>query len=333
MGDCSSQKKGSKYNFVDMHQAYQDLQYRYLQLNPKIGPGSDIDAGLLGHPEKYTIDLDQEEESLVALRSENIKVRDFIERTADVADQDQFEERLRREMPSYYQTLKRFEEWLGKDSQGMNLLDEVVMNTVSDISSAYYGADEGLSGLEISLRKNLSRVAGDIVGNFEGVDFYQNHSVVGVAIHNYHLLAVLPQLVLKRMKVGAEAYSDSTYAREYFESLGNKAGKITKELSASYDRANVNVERSLEVVGRNREYFSSFKESLGITETQVARLINAAVVKKEGRDGFDKKLFRGLFNAMELEKRGKVSDMKSPAFKSFFKMLCPSVTDESWERI
>lgn len=289
---------------------------------------------VLQEPVQHTVYLDRAEKRNAAGKEQDQKVVDFITNTGDATDQVRLLEALQQELPDFHTTIVRFQEWLGTDYFEKSKFDELISRTAENI---YFAGDKfDLKKLDDTLRRNLIIATSLTRGEFEGVYTGYRSVNTGASLYNPHLEAILPLMAIKAAQSGAEVRKGEEFLGNYHERQVQCAKRLIQELAQSYREKIKVADETLEDIAKKRQALASLQEQTGITNEEVAHLIELAT-PEDGKDnnGFnliDAHLYTGLFNALVLEKQGMV-DMHTPAFKELLKSLFPGRPDRVWANL
>lgn len=286
---------------------------------------------VLQDPAGHTVYLDLVEQRNNVDREQHQKNLDFIAETEDISDRDQILEVLKRDSPEFYETVIRFQEWLGASSFGKSKFDELISRTAGSIS--YADETYNIEKLNTTLRKELKSAVLFTNEKFEGVHV-DSAGLSDPVLYNPHLEAVLPLLAIKQAQAEAEAKRGDRFMGDYHERQVQRTQRLTQGLAQSYKEKLQRVEVTLKKITDQRAAVASFKEQTGITDEEIAHLIELATPEDREDDDrmIDSHLYIGLFNALVLEKQG-VIDMHSPAFKSLLKSVFPGNPESVWHSL
>lgn len=281
---------------------------------------------VLREPDMYTFYLDKAEKRDRTDRDQHQKFIDFIAKTRDVTDQTRFMEVLKQELPEFHATLVRFQEWLGIDYYSEKDRFDELTSWISGFGSNMFNLEQ----LNKEIRRQLRSVISVSKGEFEGIHLDSWHNEV--ILSNPHLELVLPLIVIKAKQSEAEKKIEKD---DYSKRIFSRCQGLTQELRESYEERVKQADNTLLNIARDKLSVASLKEQTGITDEEIAHLIELTSYEDRNSDfdpGIYFQLYNCLFNALVLEKQGKIN-MHSPVFKAFLKSLFPRTPDTVWQNL
>ncbi len=327
MAECPTQTKEAHQRNAGLKQAYDALLSVTKPADPLDQGTKDPVTRVLRFP-YYYLYLDRAEEERAAGREQDQKVIDFIDKTSSIANQTQFLEALQQELPDFHATLIRFQEWLGTDYSKKSKLDNLISETAVRIRIPFGGENFDLKQLNKTLSKQLKLVTFTKTDEFEGV--YNTVTHEGAHLNNPHLEAVLPLMAIK----AAQAKAENTAKVELCQ-------RLTQELIQSYKEENNATDKQIQRIKKQKQDLASLKEQTGITDEEIAGLIELTTLedsREDKGDGsvpqIDRQLYTSLFNALVLKKQGLADiNIHSPPFKGLLKSLFPGGPEAVWQKL
>ena len=318
MARCPTQTEEAGQRSINLIKVYNDFLSVDYNVAPFDRQTDDPVIRVLQEPARYIpVYLDQAEEERVADREQDQKVIAFIAKTRGITDQAQLLKALQQELPEFHGTLVRFQEWLGVDYFNKSNFDELILRSADAISIDDEKFD--LKQVHKTIIEKLALERFSVKGEFEGVYIDTQTSY----LINPHLEAILPLLVIKSAQSKAEEKKGDRIMADRYERKVQHCQRLTDSLGQSYEEKSKRADENIRKVRKYREDIAKFKSQIGITDEEIANLIE--LTKKEDRDDdfgpeIDSYLYTGLFNALVLSKQG-IVDMQSPAFKALLKSL------------
>lgn len=316
---CPTQPDLAQGKLAEMLWFYNKIQEIDVH-EPALTPEQNPDVAVLREPDRMTFYSPRGVGTEERRVSEHQLMIDFIKRTADVVDQEEFLTALQSELPEAYKTLAEFREFLGDEYGGGSSFDEVIRQ----------GANMALlvTRNRISLNDVIHKIK-EIVGfnfgydkKFEGV--YHNYAR-GTIITDNNLSVLLPLLAIKLATVEAQEQVKKRGKKDFLTDLyreqAQRCTELRTELVKEQETALGHEKSTLSQLRSEVQMAEAFKTEVGITDEDIQYLAQLANREKTELDGLPMLraiTYNLLFGALVLHKRGQLN-MDSPVFQSFFR--------------